>query len=574
MKRIKVYYQFIQYLLIASIYGSISSCNYTPNNTESILSTVELCMEAHPDSALRLLESIPKPQQLKDEYRANYYLLLTQARDKNYMDLSTDSSIIFSVRFFKENGNVSKYGKSMYYYGRVIQMREQHPRALKIFLDAQQPLEDAKEYRFLGLMSEDISIINRNQSFYDKAIHHSRDAIRYYYLSKDTLAAAYAHQTLATAFFLKQQIDSTRKYTKQSLRLLKMNPLMLEVGANKLFGLSCSFQKEYLQAEFYFLKVLNENPNNKSRVHHYLSLGHLYQMMGRHNEAKEYLYKCIQSDKLNVRSEAYSHLSQIAISEKKLKDALYYKQLSDSLQYIVENETKKTELVEIDKKHLQEKYTDEKFKIESKYRILYSIFLTILTLTTFILFFLNKKYNSAKRQLSKNQKYIESNRNKINQYKQRIESYKRQQVELEKSFEDEIKKLNDKIVDLSTDTRNFISKIDIEILIKMLKNGDIVAENITSEEWNKIYNLTNSLFHNALISLKTNYPQLTGHDMEIICFMLLGFTSKEMIQLFDSKSGHTLSKAKLRLKERLELKKGDSLDYFVQNCRKWKSLSP
>lgn len=571
MKRIKTHYLLIQYLFIVSIYGSISSCNSFLDETGCVLHTVEQCMEAHPDSALCLLESIPQPQQLKDEYRANYYLLLTQARDKNYMDLSTDSSINYSVMYFKEKDNTSKYGKSMYYYGRVIQMCGDYPRALKIFLDAQQSLEDAKEYKILGLMSEDISIINRSQSFYDKAIHHSRDAILYYYLAKDTLGVAYAHQTLATAFFLNQQIDSTRKYTKQSLHLLKANPLKLKVGANKLFGLACSFQKEYLQAEFYFLKVLNENPNNKSRVHHYLSLGHLYQMMGRHNEAKEYLDKCIQSDKLNVRSEAYSHLSQIAISENKLKDALYYKQLSDSLQYIVENETKKTELVEIDKKHLVEKYTDEKFKTESKNRILYSIFLTILTLIIFILFILYEKYNSAKRQLSKNQKYIESNRNKINQYKKRIESYKRQQTELATSFEDEIKILNDKIADLSIDTRNFISKIDIEVLIKMLKNGDIVAENITAEEWKRIYNLTNSLFHNALISLKTKHPRLTDHDIEILSFMLLGFSPKEMIILFDSKSGHTLSKAKLRLKERLELKKGDSLDNFVKNCREGKT---
>lgn len=567
MKKIKTYYQFVQYLLVASIYGSISSCNYTPNDTETILNTVELCMEAHPDSALRLLESISQPQQLKDEYRANYYLFLTQARDKNYMDLSTDSSIIYSVKYFKKKGNVSKYGKSMYYYGRVIQMCEEYPRALKIFLDAQQPLKDAKEYKILGLMSEDMSIINRSQSFYDKAIHHSRNAIRYYYLAKDTLGVAYGHQTLATTFFLNQQIDSMRKYTKKSLHLVNKNPLRLEISAYKLLGLACSFQKEYSQAEFYFLKVLNEEPNKNKKVQHYLSLGHLYQMMGHYDEAKEYLYKCIQCDKFIVRSDAYSHLSEIAIAENKLKDAISFKQISDSLRHLVKNESTKTELIQTDTKHIQEMYTNEKFKIESKNRILYIIFLFTIICTSCIIYCLYKNYYSAKRQIIKNKKHLETNKNKINQYKLKLESYKRQQENLETSFEYEIKNLNDKIRDLSINTQEFISKIDIEVLIKMLKNGNIIAENITSEEWNKIYSLTNNLYYNVLISLKTKYRRLTDHDIRIICFMLLGFSAKEIITLFDSKSGHTLSKAKLRLKERLELKKGDSLDKFVQNCR-------
>lgn len=571
MKRIKTRYLLIQYLFIVSIYSSISSCNSSLDETGCILNTVEQCMEAHPDSALCLLESIPQPQQLKDEYRANYYLLLTQARDKNYMDLSTDSSINYSVMYFKEKNNTSKYGKSMYYYGRVIQMCGDYPRALKIFLDAQQSLEDAKEYKILGLMSEDISIINRSQSFYDKAIHHSRDAIRYYYLAKDTLGVAYAHQTLATAFFFKQQIDSTRKYTKRSLLLLKENPLTLEVDANKLLGFACSFLKEYSQAEFYFLKVLNEDPDDESKVHHYLSLGHLYQMMGRCDDAKEYLYKCTNSNKLIVRSSAYKHLSKIAIMENKPKDALIYNQLSDSLLHTVENEQIKTELIEVDTKYLEEKLTNEKFKIESENRILYSISFIIFILASCIIYYLYKKYYSAKRQISRNQKHLEANRNKINQYKKKIKLYEHQQIELATSFEDEIKKLNDKIADLSIDTRDFISKIDIEVLIKMLKSGNIVAENITSEEWNKIYSLTNNLYYNVLISLNTKYPRLTDHDIRIICFMLLGFSPKEMIILFDSKSGHTLSKAKLRLKERLELKKGDSLDNFVKNCREGKT---
>lgn len=60
-------------------------------------------------------------------------LLLTQARDKNYMDMSVDSSITFAVDYFKKNGNKRKYGKALYYYGRVLQGKRETSRAMKTF---------------------------------------------------------------------------------------------------------------------------------------------------------------------------------------------------------------------------------------------------------------------------------------------------------------------------------------------------------------------------------------------------------------------------------------------------------
>lgn len=39
-------------------------------------------MDVYPDSALLLLEQIPHPEELRGKQRADYALLLTQARDK------------------------------------------------------------------------------------------------------------------------------------------------------------------------------------------------------------------------------------------------------------------------------------------------------------------------------------------------------------------------------------------------------------------------------------------------------------------------------------------------------------
>ena len=109
------------------------SCVSRPDEIVTTLQRAESCMEMYPDSAWHLLSGISDPDDLSDKKRADYVLLLTQARDKNYMDMSVDSSITFAVDYFKKNGNKRKYGKALYYYGRVLQGKRETSRAMKLF---------------------------------------------------------------------------------------------------------------------------------------------------------------------------------------------------------------------------------------------------------------------------------------------------------------------------------------------------------------------------------------------------------------------------------------------------------
>lgn len=184
------------------------SCSSVSDGIIKTLRQAEQCMEAYPDSALNLLNRISSPDRLPEKERANYALLLTQAHDKNYMDISTDSSIIFSVDYFKKSGDKPKYGKALYYYGRVLHGKQDTERAMKIFLDARQVLEDTEEYKIMGLLLENMSILNREQSLYGEAINCCRQAIPYYYLAGDTLGVAYTYQTMGSSFFLRREMDS------------------------------------------------------------------------------------------------------------------------------------------------------------------------------------------------------------------------------------------------------------------------------------------------------------------------------------------------------------------------------
>src|SRR5665647_2009335 len=88
----------------------LAGCSVVPNK----LKTAEEIMEAHPDSALHILQQI-QPENLKNESnRALYGLLLYQALDKNDKKLQPDSLIDFSIRYYLDQNDNIHLAKSYF----------------------------------------------------------------------------------------------------------------------------------------------------------------------------------------------------------------------------------------------------------------------------------------------------------------------------------------------------------------------------------------------------------------------------------------------------------------------------
>lgn len=548
----------------------ISCSSVSPEEVAVTLQQAEQCMEVHPDSAWALLKEILHLDRLSERDYADYVLLLTQARDKNYMDMSTDSSVIFAVDYFRQKDR-SKYGKALYYYGRVLQEKRETTRAMKVYWDARLALEETKEYKIMGLMFADMSILNQEQSFYDEAIHCCRQAISCYYQIKDTLGVAYAYQTMGDSFFLKQEMDSVYHCAMTSLQLLTDNPVRLKINGFKLLGRMYCFKKQYSKAEEIFLAILNEEPNEKKFVLHYMSLGHLYQLMDRKEDAEKYLKLCLNSDNLFTSSEAYGCLAELAKADQDYKKALILKERSDSLLYIAENEKRREALVQFQDKYQKKKFEAEVLQYKLEKSILHIIYLIVMISLSGVVYYLYTKYWRTKRQAIQFRKTIDKNNEQIISYQNEIEKHKQQEGETSAKASCEIERLYKMIDSLTIENEKLCDKIDVSTLIKMLKSGEVLAEKLTPKEWDKIFNLVNSLYGDLLIRIKNECAQLTKHDIKLLTFLLLGFTTKELMILFDSKEDHTIFKAKSRLKERLKLTKEYSLDDFLQKCRTHKA---
>ena len=551
---------FLSFLIAAFV-----ACSSAPEEVIVTLRQAEQCMEVYPDSALNLLRKISCPDKLSGQERADYVLLLTQARDKNYMDMSADSSITFAIDYFKKKKDKSKYGKALYYYGRVLQGKRETTRAMKVYWEARRVLKDTKEYKIMGLMFANMSIFNRDQSLYDEAIHCCRQAISYYYQAKDTLGVAYAYQTMGTSFFLKQEMDSVYQCVMTSLQLLTNNPVRLKINGSKILGKMYCFEKQYLKAEKVFLRILDEEPDKDMFVLHYMSLGRLYQMMGRKQDAEKYLKLCLDSDNLFTSSEAYECLAKLAKADHDYEQALILKGRSDSLLYIAENDRKREALVQLQVKYQKEEFETELLQGKLEKRGLHILYLIVVILFSGIVYFFYARYGRAKLEVIQTRKVIEKNNKQIASYQNEIGAYKQQKNET--SVQCKVEELSRKMKVLITENEKLRSKIDVSTLIKMLKSGEVLVEKLTPEEWDKIFDLVNCLYSNSLIKLKRECSQLTKHDIKLLTFLFLGFTTRELKILFDSKDNHTIFKAKMRLKERLKLAKDESVEDFLHKCQ-------
>lgn len=541
------------------------SCTSKSDQIATTLQQVEQCIEAHPDSALKMLNGIPNPNELGEKERADYLLLLTQARDKNIMDISADSSIIFAIDYYKRSGDKRKYGIAMYYYGRVLQKSKEGAKAMKVFLEARQILENIEEHKMLGLLCANISVLNREQSLYEEAISYCHEAIDYYYQAKDTLGVAYAYQTMGSSFFLIQEMDSVYQYTTQSLKLLANNPIRLQIAAMKTLGLMYSFEKQYSKAEATFLEIIDMEPDNSRLVSHYVSLGRIYWLMGNNENAKKYLIPCLDSPNPFTRSAAYVILADMAKSNHDYKQALILKEKSDSLLSVAESKDKRENLIQLQNKYQNEIMEKEKLQIELKNRTKQFVLIVLLTLFLGMAYYFYKRYWLTKVQMQRIQKTLEKNNKQIELYLIEIENYKKQKNKNDSDTDSKICRLSHQIDELIQENAELRSKADVCELIRILKNRGVVAEKLTQKEWDKIFKLVNCLYFDILIRFKLDYKRLTKRDFEMIAFLLLGFTPKELMFIFDAKDTHTIFTAKSRLKKRLRLKKDDSLDDFLRN---------
>lgn len=194
------------YRLVAAVLAAMTivSCNDArKSETYRVLEDVDSYIEARPDSALAVLEGIDKSELTSKELEAKYALLLSQALDKNYIDLQSDSVIAPAVRYYENHGTPDERLLTHYYRGVIYLNDGDRESAMESYIKAERYVDECRDYGVIARLYT--AKMNLYQYAYDfaSALEQEEIASSYFLKDKDTIRYI---STLNTITGLKMQL--------------------------------------------------------------------------------------------------------------------------------------------------------------------------------------------------------------------------------------------------------------------------------------------------------------------------------------------------------------------------------
>ena len=120
--------------LVIAVAAAVYSCRFNHTYPKELTAIDSLC-ESRPDSAMALLEGMPKEVMEGDADRMYYGLLKIKAANNLYM-VQKDSTIFHIVDYFEDSGDKEKLRDSYYFLGKYYVEHNDAPQALKCFQTA------------------------------------------------------------------------------------------------------------------------------------------------------------------------------------------------------------------------------------------------------------------------------------------------------------------------------------------------------------------------------------------------------------------------------------------------------
>lgn len=523
-------------ILAAILILSSIACTRPGHYHQQLVQADSLIQEC-PDSALHLLESLPADCLKSQANRAYHALLLTQARDKNYIAQTDDSLIRSAVHYYDTHPDAAMQARAYYLWGSIYRDRNRQAEAVEKYLKAADFAQKADDKALLGRIYSNAGYLYYLQDFYTKADSLYRQVEQMGIQLKDT-------SLWISSLAMQGKIRLYQNhYPQAEKKLLQALHVSTDFGQNEIkAGIHSALTTLYVRIGKYSKALQHARQNfnlQKDTLHCYrtfLELGDAYYKAGEYDSATLYIRKSLSSSSPATKSEAYMRLADIAKIQGDIELSLDMARLNSAYKDSANLSQQKTGIIKaeqaIEMLHRQTQY--EYYLQEYRYYILFLIFIGMASI-----YLLRKCY--LKRLDKQRQKALLKEKEQRQQYsllkektKQKEEQIAALQQKIARHHLDEILKermqaqleeLNEQHTLLLKKTLQY-SEVYAKMkrIISDYQERGNSKESLTEEEWSRFMAETEK--SGNLLKLATEHK---FDDKEIrYCHLLLaGFSIKE-----------------------------------------------
>ena len=535
-------------LLIFCVMNLFFGCSQRKAAPLPELERAEAVMFDHPDSALRILESMPMPTD--EEQHALWCLLVTQAKYKQYLPIPSDSLIRIAYDYYKPTDDARRKAMAALYMGGVNYELKNIEEAMTYYLEAKDEVAHTDDYTLGYLVMSSLGDLYLYRDLTDYALEVIQKSYDYAVKTPHFKYKAYALRDMARVYTVKDQLDSTIVYyTKAIAETQKANLSDLEQAFKNELASVYVNNGEYQKA-----LDLSRLGNNQFSAQSLYSIGVIYMNQKKYDSAYFYLTKALNTPNIYRRTGIYQSLLHLSRQPQYQK---YMISLYDSLclyEDSVQKLDKSKEIIMYRGKYEKEKLLTEKQQLELEKahttRLLLASVILVLVLTVLLISF----YSHRKAALHRREEELNRLTLRLRENELQMERNRRYISELEVQAAEsreavgQLQEQKERLASLRRDNESLTAQLlGKDPWLSSLRKKPVYLD---ESDTRRIRTLTDRVYTDFCRRLSDAVPSLSDYDLTVCCLVKLGFPVGD-IAVLSGISSSSASTSKLRVKKKI-----------------------
>lgn len=528
-------------------------------------------MNEHPEDALSIIRHIDRRKIYSSASEARYALLYSQALDKNYVDVTSDSLTAVAVNYYDRHGTKHERAMAHYYQGRVFSNAGNFDAAIRSYSLAEDAASGTDDYYLLGLINNAVGNLYYDQYDLKEALSRDQRAATYFHLAQSPYNEALAYVGMGIVSNLMGDNEGMEKEYQKAIAIYEeigaINEILplyedlvvktrLDVG-DDLFAIKRDLRRYYVKY-------------NKGEIP-LQSMGLWQGIYLKENELDS--ARLCGENILHNRSSFTSHkiagcyslLERIEMARGNYPEAYRYVKQYIAVMDSINQEKEEALVLELEQKYrnriLNQSYENLKQHNDQQRIITGLVLLFSLSLLVAGLLYLRKWRENAALKMREAEAEKESLGRACRELQEQLGTVG-DRVDTDDEQE---RQLFDALEERMVVLRNWVDKAEtMKPALFMKSFRDYMTVNVKSKHaLSDLQYVVNRKYYGVVDYLKAHYPELRKQDLDLCCLLCFGFSQHGICYLYNYEDIGSFYNKRSRLRKKLGLSPERTLESFI-----------